>query len=319
MRSASRSALLVSLSALALGACSGGKSSDTIEYKTAAPTPPASITTTSVEPDSLLAGDIATPPLTASAGLTTDERLARLESSLDRLREDFNRVAPAFAGLKVPDVETEIVETTTVVTTDAAPAPLAMSTMPPAVISPVAPATGVLPPPGSVSTPPSDDVIKAMDAALATPLAPSTLEPAMTPAPVVAETTTTTTTTTSEITPASASVVASATGIRIGEHGTKTRMVIDLQSPLKPDMTQDIDNGEKLMLINLPSVTWAGAESGTPAQSAFISGWSAQKGASGGTTIAVQLKKEAKVLSSQYLKAEKGGPARLVLDIGSAS
>jgi hypothetical protein len=106
-------------------------------------------------------------------------------------------------------------------------------------------------------------------------------------------------------------------GIRIGEHGSKTRLVLDLDTSAKPEFTYDLDNGEHLLIVDMPSSAWsASGNSGKP-NSPLIAGWNSQKGASGGTAIAVQLKKDARILSTQFLKAEGSDPARLVMDIAT--
>lgn len=107
---------------------------------------------------------------------------------------------------------------------------------------------------------------------------------------------------------------ATVTGLRIGEHADKTRLVFDLKAPAKPEFTYDLDNAEKVLLVDLGEIGWTAAEKGAP-KSPMIAGWSAQKSASGGASVAIELKKSAKIVSSQYLKAEGADPARLVLDI----
>lgn len=107
---------------------------------------------------------------------------------------------------------------------------------------------------------------------------------------------------------------AAVTGLRIGEHPGKTRLVFDLKDSAKPEFIYDIDNAEKILLVDLGGIRWLGADKGI-LKSSMIVGWNAQKSASGTASIVVELKKSAKIISSQYLKAEGKDPARLVLDI----
>jgi hypothetical protein len=109
-----------------------------------------------------------------------------------------------------------------------------------------------------------------------------------------------------------------ASNVRIGEHPGKTRLVLDLSKNDKPSVKTDLDNGEGLLTLDLPGVTWGGATEGS-SKSTYIAGWNASKADGGGSTLAIQLKKPAKVLSTQYIGAEKGVPARFVIDLGPAS
>lgn len=104
--------------------------------------------------------------------------------------------------------------------------------------------------------------------------------------------------------------------LRLGEHNGKTRLVLDLKSNSKPPFHADLDNVEKLLLIDLPGTGWIGGESAKTPKSSYVAGWSVQKAAGGGTSLAVQLKSEAKIQTTQFLPAEGKDPARLVLDIG---
>lgn len=111
-----------------------------------------------------------------------------------------------------------------------------------------------------------------------------------------------------------AGAVTIVTGLRIGEHPGKTRLVFDLNGSAKPEFTYDVDNAEKILLVDLGGTRWSGTEKAV-LKSPMIAGWNAQKSESGTASIVVELKKSAKIISSQYLKAEGKDPARLVLDI----
>ncbi|PZO86869.1 MAG: hypothetical protein DI626_05335, partial [Micavibrio aeruginosavorus] len=105
-------------------------------------------------------------------------------------------------------------------------------------------------------------------------------------------------------------------GLRIGEHGSKTRIVFDTTARTKPDFKFDVDNAEKVLLVDLPSSVWTGAPSGKPS-SPMISAWNAQVTSTGGSVIAVQLKKNARVVGTEYLKPEGKNSGRVVIDIAA--
>jgi TolA-binding protein len=294
-----RTLLLASLSTAALAACgtTGGSASGESSQKSQAPMPPitemdaamaapASATPLQAKPLPLNGSDTLTPVLPAGGGTAAapagetappsmDERLAKLEISVNALRSDYDRIMPAFASLNTTNerIQQLLDEMETQGKIPAA--------------EPVAAATATAP--------------AAEPAAAPTPA--SAPAPASAPVP----------------TPAKAAAAGSFTvkGLRIGEHASKTRLVVDLgAAAVKPSYTYDLDNGEKLLVVDLPGGSWAGAREGKP-NSPLIAGWSAQDKAGGGATMAVQLKKNTRVLMSEYLKAEGKDPARLVIDIAA--
>ncbi len=322
MRATVISGLLVSISLVALTACSGGQAKGIESTKASAPIPPITTTeSTLTENDTLtpmttvtttttsMPESLATPPMVNSVATlppttgnsTIEERMAKLEHAVGSLRTDYDRIMPAFASLnttneRIQTLLDEIEDQGGVVPKGAAATKTTETTV----------VTKHAPVPGSVSVPPKETkIVETKTTEVVTP-SPEVME-------AMAGTTTTTTTTTS--------VAATETvkGVRIGEHGSKTRLVIDLTGKTKPEVSYDLDNAEKLLLVDMPGASWAGDKSGAPKSSAFITGWSVQEGAKGGSNLAVQLKKDAKILSTEYLKAQGKDPARLVVDIGPAS
>ncbi len=321
MRSHIRSGLLLSISALTLAACSGGQHTGLGAGKSAAPLPPESITqNTLTESDTLtpvsLSADSAapasaTPPLSAPpetviSGAPVEDRIAKLEETVNSLRRDYDRIMPAFASLNTTN---ERIQTLLDEIEQQAPGRVVSSQSeaiaPTSVQKTVETTTEVVAP--------SEDVLAAMDK-MAAPSGP------------VVETKTAITTTTASTPAATAAAPAKPSalpaitetvkGVRIGEHNNKTRVVIDLGGNMKPDAAFDLDNNEKLLLVDLPGTAWVGSKTGAPKNSTFVSGWNVQDGASGGSTLAIQLKKGAKILSTEYLKAGGKDGARLVIDIG---
>jgi hypothetical protein len=316
-RSAKIRSLLLSMSIIALASCSseGGTSS----AKTAAPLPPITEMDAAMSapaPQPLAASDTLTPVIPAAGTTTTvttttaavpavvsmEDRIARLEQTVGSLRSDYDRIMPAFASLNttneriqtlLDEIERDTgrrpvaaaatpatsVAETTTVTTTTS-APLSA---PPAALTAPAPATSV-----------KTETVKTETV--------KTETPAAAPAPAVS------------------SSGANVTGVRIGEHGTKTRFVLDLSTKTKPEFKYDLDNAEKLLLVDLPSMGWVGNQAGKGGAAApLVEGWNVQKGVSGGSTLAIQLKKNARILSTQFLPAEGKDPARLVMDIAAGN
>lgn len=318
--------LMLSMSFIALVACSsdGGAS----DNKTAAPMPPITEMDSAMAqpaPQPLAATDTLTPVMpsasatstttsvtttTAAPGaLTVEDRIAKLEQTVGSLRSDYDRIMPAFASLnttneriqtlldeiekdtgKRPAVSAQAPmlpeagsETTTMVTTTTTPPPLSA-------------------PPIAMKAPASKTIVK-------TETTKTETVKVETPAAPVAK---------ADAPPTSAAGGA-VTGVRIGEHGSKTRLVMDLSGKTKPDFKYDLDNAEKLLLVDLPALAWSGAQAGKGGVSPLVEGWNAQKGSNGGTTVAVQLKRNARILSTQFLPPEGKDPARLVMDIAAGS
>lgn len=328
-----RSLLLVSMSSLGLAAC--GTSSDTgpMSQKSQAPMPPITEMDAAMAapaPQPLSASDTLTPVLqpaaspdavttvtttTAPTDAALEARIAKMESTVNSLRSDYDRIMPAFASLNTTNdrIQKLLDEMETdgkmpPGTAENAAATMTMTTTTTATAMPVeASAAPVLPPAGTVSkaTPPATQ--KTMPVTMAPPVI-TPVQPAA--APEAADSV-------AEKAPAPSDASSNTvTAVRIGEHGDKTRLVFDLTSKTKPDFKYDLDNVEKVLMVNMPSSAWTAKDSGKP-NSPMIAGWNAQKGDAGGTAVAVQLKKNARVLSSQFLPAEGKDPARLVMDIAS--
>lgn len=90
------------------------------------------------------------------------------------------------------------------------------------------------------------------------------------------------------------------TDVRLGVHPDKTRMVLDVSGETKFSM--DLDNNEKLLLIDLPNTSWAASAAKKIAGNPYVAGYSTQKSASGGTTLVVELKKPVRIAGSAALK-----------------
>lgn len=345
-----RRVLLVSISVAALSACSGSSGN---QMKTSAPMPPISEMDTAMnapapEQVELSGSDTLTPVMpravasaaAASADVSTEERLARLEQSVIEMQSNYERLGPAFASLNTTNARIQALlneiekETGKKVAVVDAPAPVALApaktttvttTKTPVMktetvkVEETIPATGVVLPAGSVSKAEAAPAAKAVKTvtestttvttpAAAPPLSSFKEQPSVEEARAEAERQT-------AAKAASPAVHAnSVTGVRIGEHGSKTRLVFDLKSNTKPSFKYDLDNAEKILLVEMPTAGWTGGASGKP-KSPLIESWSASEGSAGGSNVAIQLKKDARVISTEFLKAEGKDPARLVVDI----
>lgn len=340
--------LLVSISVAALAACSGGSSAR--QAKSSAPLPPiaemdAAMASPAPLGATLTESDTLTPIMAqAPASGSTEERLARLEQSVSALQSDYQRIMPAFASLNTTneriqallgEIEKEkglhgatAAKTTAAPVAVPPPAPAAIKTVtateiPAGTIEVVeeetVPATGVIPPAGSVSrAEPVKTVTDATTTVTTTSVVANEGAPPLSSIqsqPTAEEARAEAARQTQAVAPVpAASLENSVTGVRIGEHGSKTRLVFDLKGKTKPAFKYDLDNAEKLLLVDMAATGWAGGTAGRP-KSPLIDSWTVTEGVTGGSSVAIQLKKSARVISTQFLGPEGKDPARLVVDI----
>jgi hypothetical protein len=298
---------MVSMSVLTLAAC-GSSSDNAYSQKSEAPMPPITEMDAAMEqpvpqPVGLNASDTLTPvaatPMAASsaAPMSADDRIAKLEQSVQMLQSDYQRIMPAFASLNTTNERIQVLldelETQGKVPASASAKPVTIAAPTPAMKIAASEEEQSMVEPALVKPAASAPVV----APAAAPVQPDAATPAA-GKPVPIDT--------------------GVTAVRIGEHANKTRIVFDLSANTKPAFTYDLDNAEKLMLVELPSASWAGKETGKP-NSPLVAGWAVQKTVSGGSAVAIQLKKDARLLSTEFLKAEGKDPARLVIDIASGS
>jgi hypothetical protein len=105
--------------------------------------------------------------------------------------------------------------------------------------------------------------------------------------------------------------------VRLGEQpGGKIRMVLDLTG--KADYRFDIDNEEKLLLVELPKTGWSGETGRTLAGNPLIQSYNVQETGSGGSRMIVTLRKGAKVTYNSLLLPAGGSGYRVVLDLQAA-
>lgn len=101
--------------------------------------------------------------------------------------------------------------------------------------------------------------------------------------------------------------------LRFGEHADKTRLVLDTSDQVT--FRYDIDNSEKLLVIEMPQTGWRGSEAMEITNSPLVSSYSVVSDNNGGHQLVMQLKEPAQVLWAQALMP--GGPQghRIVIDL----
>ncbi len=101
--------------------------------------------------------------------------------------------------------------------------------------------------------------------------------------------------------------------LRFGEHADKTRLVLDTSDQVT--FRYDIDNSEKLLVIEMPQTGWRGSESMDITNSPLVSSYSVVSDNNGDHQLIMQLKEPAQVLWAQALMP--GGPQghRIVIDL----
>ena len=102
--------------------------------------------------------------------------------------------------------------------------------------------------------------------------------------------------------------------MRLGHYSDKTRMVIDLTGDIK--FKSDLDNVEKLLVIELPGAAWSAAATQN-FSSGVIQSMSTQAMSNGsGTRVIIVLRKETSVLYQSMLSPDGPGKNyRLVMDL----
>ena len=101
--------------------------------------------------------------------------------------------------------------------------------------------------------------------------------------------------------------------VRVGDHPGKTRLVLDLSK--SGTFTYDLDNNEKLLLVDLPSMPWSAAASKAFSKDPLIARYNASDNGNGGTMLAIQLKQPVRVLAAETLAPNNVYGNRIMLDI----
>lgn len=271
-----------------------------------------------------------------------DKRFDRVETAVLELRRDFESVLPSMMRLVAieGDIKNLVGQLETLLENEPMPAPMIpvepVSTNPvPPMIEDLAPEPSHAPAPREkAATPPVNEPTETMAEKLAAPqvaeAAPTAITPVAAAPPPEPEVPEPAPTVSPQATPppaptpapapaASATPVVAGEGVsalRFGVDGDKTRIVFDVGAPVT--YKKDLDNGENLLVIELPNLSWKAATAGTPPASALVQSWSAQPMDGGGTRVVMILKKPVTVSYEATLKPETSSPHhRLVLDLRS--
>jgi hypothetical protein len=103
------------------------------------------------------------------------------------------------------------------------------------------------------------------------------------------------------------------TGVRVGEHPNRTRLVLDVTGPTK--FSSGIDPASNILTVELPQSGWSGAVQESLGASPLVKGYKAAPSASGGTILTVELKKPAKVVLNESLGPNEVYGHRIVFDV----
>lgn len=243
---------------------------------------------------------------------SSDDRLNRLETAVQEMRNDFDAMAPSIVRLVSveKDIQELIGQLETLVAGDAVARVESQGLMPddiefpqenpvPAVPAPhgtgadgaPVPLTDELPVTTQAAVPP---------AAIASPAAPAVAPPApaaQSPPPAA--------------TPSGVSV----TALRTGEHPGKTRIVLDVSGT--SSFTADLDNAEKILVIDIPGAAWSAETKKNFAAGSRLVSYEVNAGAGGkGSLLVIKLKADAAILYKGTMKADSGTGSKIVIDIG---
>jgi hypothetical protein len=214
------------------------------------------------------------------------DRVKRVENAVIELRRDFDSVLPAIVRLSAVEADMqELLGQLESLLRNEPPTASTINYVPEAAPQPLStsPAPASSPPPQAAAPPP---------APTPTPVASTTPPAASAPIPGAV----------------------SVTGLRLGEHKDKTRLVFDMTGASA--YRYDLDNAENLLVIELAGAGWTAAQSQTMAKSPLVQSYSVQAMDGGGTRVIIPLKRAVNVIYEAALKPEGGNSShRIVLDL----
>jgi len=312
------------------GGYAGSPNSDTLKPVAAPPgaseqPPLAGQTGTPKTPDGL-------PALTAK-GTNTNlfsaevkgevDRIERLENAVQELRNDFDAMSPAIVRLVSieKDLQNLIGQLDMLTSGTAAPVPPIEEAALDAA-EPVQPASVPLPPvadaPSSAPASPENPQpqIPAQEPAAATVSGTSAPETAS--APPTAITPPVAAPAAAPPPPAQASTPAAANGtavqaVRLGAHPGKVRIVLDVNG--KTSYTADLDNGEKILVVELPEAAWNAS-----AQQAFngnpvLASYTTESMGGTGTRLIFVLKTGTSIAYKSAMNTPDGAGSKIIIDL----
>lgn len=251
----------------------------------------------------------------------TDERFDRLENAVKSMMKEFESVKPSIVRLAaveadiqslVKEMEVMLQETPTA-DTSATAAPEALLQVDQLDPQPVSP---LIPPQTQAQAPPSpmapQNVLKLpADYGQEKPAvaAPQTPTPQIAPAPKAPV---------QPKAPAAAPKPKveglAATAVRVGEHTDKIRVVMDVTQEAK--FSIDLDNAEKLLVVEMPDVAWAAARAQKFSDSALFESYSVEPTNGGkGSLVVFTLKRSTDILKQSTLRPDGGNGHRIYFDL----
>lgn len=103
------------------------------------------------------------------------------------------------------------------------------------------------------------------------------------------------------------------TGVRLGDHPGKSRIVLDLSA--QPKFSAELDSAENIVLVELPGAAWSAPAQKTYSNHPLIKSYSAQS-SDGITRLVIELKKSAKIGMKEVLPPNPTyANHRIVLDL----
>ncbi|MCK6417350.1 MAG: AMIN domain-containing protein [Alphaproteobacteria bacterium] len=105
------------------------------------------------------------------------------------------------------------------------------------------------------------------------------------------------------------------TAVRVGQHPGKSRIVIDVGQPAS--FSTDLDNKEKILVIELPKTALGAVKAQRVAKNVLIAGYNTQAVNGKGARLIVELKKPVKIVSAAPLAPSNGKGHRIMLDLAA--
>lgn len=244
-----------------------------------------------------------------------DKRFERVENAVLELRKEFDAVKPAIVRLVAVqnDMQDLVAQLHTLLTNEPAPREDAVTveTEPLAAAPPQdgkkAPATvTAAPPPPAAQSPP-------LPAALTPPATPPPEIAAAPPPPAVVPSAAPKQEASGGRPVSAGAAGAQVRALRIGEHEDKTRLVFDVAGPVS--YRYDIDNGEKIMIVELPGAGWAGQTQWTSAKAPLLASYTVTPSDGGGSRVVIQLKQAASAVYETTIAGGPGEAFRIVIDL----
>jgi hypothetical protein len=103
------------------------------------------------------------------------------------------------------------------------------------------------------------------------------------------------------------------TSVRTGMHPGKVRFVLDMSQ--KPTFSYDLDNDEKLLLVELPNTGWDAAMRKSLGSNPLIKSYSVRTSGDGASRLAIELRAPVQVGMAKVFAPNRTYGHRIVLDV----